>query len=479
MKRLLSNLNLFAAVILALIVVQLLNFIALRNPIRADWSQQKYYKLSSKTEELLHLLDRPVKVFVLFKKTNTLYPEIEHLLQEYTYASRNIEVEWIDPDRDISRTEKLSRKYGLSKSQVLIFEMDGKSKVVEEADIADYKLLEGGRESVLSAFRGEQVFSSAIQGLWQGKTPVVYFLVGHGEGRVTDFDQISGYSKLASIIFRDNIEPKELVLTKDKAIPEDAAALVVPGPTKRLDPAEIGMIDDYLNKGGRILFLLDALKETGLEPMLRRWGVVLRRDFVLDPENTLKGSDVSVRVYYEHPITSRLVNSGFVRFFLPRSVEPLEKQSQNDLNEDRPTVSPLLITSKKSWSETQVDQSTAKFDPDTADRKGPITLAVAVERGATKNMLDVQIRPTRMVIFGDADFVSNGALSGADQDMFMSALNWLIGREKLMSIAPKPLEEVRLVLTERELSRYFLFDVLLIPLFAVVWGVLIWFRRRK
>jgi ABC-type uncharacterized transport system involved in gliding motility auxiliary subunit len=157
----------------------------------------------------------------------------------------------------------------------------------------------------------------------------------------------------------------------------------------------------------------------------------------------------------------------------------LEKQSQNDLNEDRPTVSPLLITSKKSWSETQVDQSTAKFDPDTADRKGPITLAVAVERGATKNMLDVQIRPTRMVIFGDADFVSNGALSGADQDMFMSALNWLIGREKLMSIAPKPLEEVRLVLTERELSRYFLFDVLLIPLFAVVWGVLIWFRRRK
>jgi len=483
MKRILSNLNKVASVVLALVVVLLVNFIALRNPFRVDLSGRQYYSLSEKTTNLLAGLDQRVDVTVFFQEEHKLFMDIENLLEEYQYQSRNIHVEWVDPARDLAQTEKLAKQYGLTEAQVVVFDIAGKSKVVHQADLADSKMVKGRREPVLSAFKGEQAFSSAIHGLMQGETPMVYFLVGHGERRVTEFDQINGYSGIGTLIVRDNLELKELMLASEKRIPADAAALVIAGPSKVMSAAEIEMIEDYLSRSGRVLVLLDALKETGLEPMLRRWGVALRNDFVLDPENTLKGSDVYVRTYYEHPITMRMGDAG-ARFHLPRSVEPLIADDSNTPADDRPVVVELAMTSEKSWSEMQVNESSAKYDEDTGDLRagdlrGPISLAVAVERGATQKMLDVQIHPSRMVVFGDSDFVSNGALTGGDQDLFMSALNWLLDREELMAIAPKPIEEVKLSLTRKQLHNLFWINVAGIPALAVVGGLLVWFRRRK
>jgi ABC-type uncharacterized transport system involved in gliding motility auxiliary subunit len=478
MKRILSNLNLVAAVLLAFVLVQLVNYIALSNAQRWDWSARQYYALSEKTTNLLSELEHRVEIIVFFQEEHLLYSDIENLLEEYQYESRNIHVEWVDPARDLARTEKLAKKYGLTEAQVVVFDIGGKSKVVKEADLAGYRMVKRRREPVMSAFKGEQAFSSAIQGLVQGETPVVYFLVGHDERRVTEFDQVSGYSTIGTIIFRDNLEIKELLLTGEKKIPADAAALVIAGPAKAMSSTEAEMVEDYLSRSGRVMLLLDAMKTTGLEPMLRRWGVALRNDFVLDPENTLRGSDVLILTYYEHPITLRMGGAG-ARFHLPRSIEPLLMDDPAAGTEDRPLVIQLAMTSDKSWSETQVDESSAKYDENSGDLRGPLSLAVAVERGATQKMLDVQIRPSRMVVFGDSDFVSNGALAGGDQDLFMSALNWLLDREELMAIAPKPIEEIKLSLSRKQLGDLFWINIAGIPAFAGVAGLLVWFRRRK
>ncbi len=478
MKRFLSNLNMVAVVLLAFVLVQMVNFIALRNPLRWDWSSRKYYALSEKTTHLMEELEHRVDVTVFFQEEHKLYHDIENLLEEYQYLTRNIHVEWVDPARDLARTEKLAEKYGLTEAQVVVFDVGGKSKIIRQADLSNFKRVKGRKEPILSAFKGEQAFSSAIQGLIQGETPVVYFLVGHGERRVTEFDQISGYSRIGTLIFRDNLELKELMLASKNQIPEDAAALVIAGPIKMMSTAEIEMIEAYLSRSGRVMILLDALKETGLDPMLRRWGIALRNDFVLDPENTLKGSDVYVRTYYEHPITMRMGDAG-ARFYLPRSIEPLAVDHQEVGAEDRPIVVQLAMSSEKSWSEMQVNEASAKYDENTADLRGAFSLAVAVERGATQKMLDVQIRPSRMVVFGDSDFVSNGALTGGDQDLFMSALNWLLDREELMAISPKPIEEIKLSLTSKQLENLFWISVAGIPSIAVWIGLLVWFRRRK
>ncbi|MDF7807365.1 GldG family protein [Pontiellaceae bacterium B12219] len=481
MKRFLTNLNSIAAVLLAFVLIQMIGFISMRNPVRLNMSGRTYYELSDKTLRLLNELESEVTVTVFFQEEHKLYLDIENLLEEYQYHSRNIRVEWVDPTRDRAQTEKLANKYGLTEAQVVVFDIGGRSKVVKQADLADLTLPKGHKEYVITAFKGEQAFSSAIYGLMQEEAPIVYFLVGHGEQRITDFDQMSGYSKIGTVVLRDNVEVKELMLSGEKQIPDDAAALIIPGPTKMMSAVEIEMIEDYLNRSGRVMVLLDALKETGLEPMLNRWGVALRNDIVVDPENTLRGSDVHIRRYNTHPISMEM--NSIVQFILPRSVMPLEVES-DVVSEDRPTAVPLFFTSDKSWSETQVEESTAKFDEGTGDMRGndpnrPISLGVAVERGASQTMLDVQIRSSRIVVFGDSDFVTNGNLVGGNEDLFMSALNWLLDREELMAIAPKPIEEVKLTVSARQLRQLFWINVTGIPAVAMVIGLMVWFRRRK
>lgn len=481
MKRILTNLNSILAVILAFVLVQMICFVAARNPIRINLSGRTYYELSDKTLSLLKELERQVTVTVFFQEEHSLYHDIDNLLEEYQYYSRNIRVEWVDPTRDMARTEQLASKYGLTEAQVVVFDIGDRSKVVKQSELADLIMEKGQKEPTYAAFKGEQAFSSAIYGLMQGETPTVYFLVGHGEKRISEFDPLTGYSKIGTAVLRDNLEVKELMLSGEKQIPEDAAALVIAGPEKMMSSIEVEMIENYLNRSGRVLVMLDALIETDLELMLTRWGVALRNDIVVDPENTLRGSDVHVRRYNTHPISMEM--DSIVQFILPRSIMPLAAEDDTAA-EDRPTVVPLFFTSDKSWSETQVEESTARFDPGTGDFLGndpnrPISLGVAVERGATQTMLDVQIKPSRLVVFGDSDFVSNGSMVGGNQDLFMSALNWLLEREELMAIAPKPIEEVKLSLSRKQLSRLFWINVAGIPAVAMVIGLLVWARRRK
>jgi ABC-type uncharacterized transport system involved in gliding motility auxiliary subunit len=215
--------------------------------------------------------------------------------------------------------------------------------------------------------------------------------------------------------------------------------------------------------------------------MLRRWGVSLRDDFVVDPDNTLKGSDVYVGTYNEHPITQKLLEmkASGATFYFPRSITPIVTSKDKKSADDRPTVVELVLTSEKSWSETQVNDTPVKYDENTADLRGVFSLAVAVERGAPQKQLDVKIQPSRMVVFGGSTFISNGALTGGNQDLFMSSLNWLLDREELMAIAPKPIEELKLNITQKQFRRLMGISVVGIPFVAVMGGLLVWFRRRK
>ncbi len=477
MKRILSNLNSILSVVLATVLVLEIGYIALMNPMRINLSDRTYYQLSEKTLNLLDELESQVHITVFFQEEHKLYLDIENLLEEYEYHSHNITIEWVDPTRDLARMEKLVNKYGLTEAQVVVFDIGGKFSVKKQSDIADVALKRGMREPSIIAFRGEQAFSSAIYGLIQGDTPIVYFLVGHGERRITDFDQTSGFSKIGTMVLQDNLEVKELVLSGEKKVPKDAAAVVIAGPVKKMSSVEVEMIEDYLNRNGRVIILLDALKETGLENFLRRWGVALRYDIVVDPENTLLGSDVHIRRYNDHPISKKM--NSIVQFILPRSIEPLVDGEDVGFAEDRPSVLPLFYTSDKSWSETQVEETTAKFDKDTGDKRGPFSLGVAIERGATQDVLDVQIETSRMVVFGDSDFVSNGSMVGGNSDLFMSALNWLLDREELIAIAPKPIEEVKLSLSRKQLNNMSWLTVAGLPALAMVLGLLVWLRRRK
>jgi ABC-type uncharacterized transport system involved in gliding motility auxiliary subunit len=306
---------------------------------------------------------------------------------------------------------------------------------------------------------------------------VVYFLTGHGERDITDFDRRTGFSGAAQLIERDNIAVKPLLLSTEKQIPADCEALIIAGASQSMSKSEADILAVWLRRSGRLLVLADTGQTSGLEKLLLEWGVLLRSDVVIDPDRTLTGREVFSASYNRHPITAKLGTTAAI-FHTPRSVEPDYTQPKTT-SADRPQVTPLALSSKNSWAETQPEQMPAKYDKGTDDLSGPVSMAVAVEKGNTAGLLDMQIRPSRMVVFGDSGFISNSGLTGGDASLFMSSLNWLLGREQLMAIAPRELDDTRLKLTLEKIRILFWSTVGAIPALAALLGTVLWLRRRK
>jgi len=473
--RLWITVNTGAALLLALAVTAMVNYLSFRHYYRIDWSRAQLYKLSSKTTSLLESLEKPIEVTISFQTGNILYDEVTNLLREYQFHSRRLNIHRVDPDRELAKTEELKSRYADLEPNVVIFDCEGRSKYVRADEIATIDA-SSGIERVTS-FKGEQAFSSAILGVIQKTVPVVYFLTGHGERDITDFDLRTGFSRAGQLVERDNIAVKPLLLSTEKQIPSDCAALIVAGASKSMSQAEADIISGWLRRSGRLMVLSDAGQTSGLEKLLQEWGVRLRNDVVYDPDFSLQGQDIYVAAYGKHPITEKLSNIAAV-LYRPRSVE-LDYTQMKTNAVDRPRVTPLILSSKKSWSETQLDQMPAKYDVGTDDRPGPIPLAVAVEKGDTAGLLDMQIRPSRLIVFGDSDFISNSAITGANQSLFMSALSWLLDREQLMAVAPKEVGDTHLKLTGEKIRTLFWSTVGVIPALAALLGIALWFRRRK
>lgn len=471
------GLNAAAELLLAGLLVLMVNYLSFRHYYRTDWSRSGYYTLSEKTLSLLKSLTNTVDVVVFFQPKQEIYEDVDNLLKEYAYASKLIRVERVDPDRDLARTEELSRKYKVDQANVVVFDYGGRGRYVKASDIVeyDYSPMTIGERPQKVAFKGEQAFSSAIQSVTQARRPVVYFLEGHGERDIKNYSRSGGCSSIAQEIERDNIDVRKLVLGEQQAIPEDCDALVIAGPQKPVSEPELNLIRRYLEQKGRLLVLLDAMSQVGLEPILSDWGVRLADDVVIDATRTLTGRELFVTKYGVHPITAKLRNITSI-FYLPRSVEPAAGPDEAGESADKPHVIPLAQSSEAGWAETDLAQDPMKYDPE-ADREGPVSVAVAVEKGPVPG-IDVQIRPTRLVVFGDSDFVSNGAMTGGNADLFLSALNWLLEREELMGIAPKPVEQIRLVMNRFELSLLFWTVVCVLPGIMAAAGGLVWLRRR-
>lgn len=478
-RRVMTGLNLCVAMALAVAALLLFNLLANRYYRRWDLSQSGYYRLSPRSEGVVQGLSANVNVIAFFQTGNPLYEDVRLLLETYQTASERVRpaklhVEFVDPDRDLGRARELSASYDLHQANVIVFDAAGRRKYVDAKDLTDVEyVLKGttGLDKRVVGFKGEEAFSAAILSVSHTEVPVVYMLTGHGERDSMDFGQQFGYSSIARAIRRDNVALKPLTLDQ-RGVPADAAAVIVAGPERRLSAAETDLLGAYLNRGGRLVCLLDPGVRTGLEALMLDWGVRLAADVVVGPR-TLTGRELLITDYGSHPATKSLRNLTTV-FYMPRSVEALAADAGGV---DRPRATPLALTSDESWSETDLKQHPPKFDP-SVDRRGPVSVAVAVEKGTAAA---VGLKPTRMVVIGDSYFVANGALDsgvGANRDFFMNALNWLLERETILAIGQKKPGVWSLDMDRLGLRSAHIVIVGVLPAVFAVLGLIVWFRRR-
>ena len=142
-------------------------------------------------------------------------------------------------------------------------------------------------------------------------------------------------------------------------------------------------------------------------------------------------------------------------------------------------LQPLVKASKGFWADVDYEIKGGRaiyFDPK-VDTASPI-VAASAEKGALSDER-MRVESSRLVLVGKSAFIRNDAMTAADLDFTLNAMNWLLDREHLIDIAPKMAGTLALSLSETQIGSLGLLTVAVIPGAAAILGVMIYLRRRR
>jgi len=473
-----TNVILVILSLLGMLIV--VNAIGYQHYIVIDTTAEKLHSLSDQTLEVLKQLrdsKQEITATVFIPRENEFagYRDIlEDTLAKYQYQLHKLDIEYLDPDVSRQRAEAL----GFEDRVGVVFQSGDKHE----------KAIEFTPKSPLSF---EVALTGALLRLTGTHAKRVYFLTGHYELSYDDFTEQNLHSAglFAQSLELAGYQISPLNFSTKAEVPVDCSLLIIAGPEKELTPEEVGAVKSYIDKGGRVILLLEARNSAGFAPLLEEEGIHFRADLIGDDINNLLGSNnlYPVLDLNEHAVTAPLKRKGMdVVFF---------KASGLDVDSNRPPgefVERLLSTKAGggSWSESGEEEN-ARMDPE--EERGPFTMAVlagkeikekppveeakAVEGEKAEDKTD-RSNWGLMLVTGDASFIANPNLKTyGNKDFILNAVDYMTSDRNDLTIRPKETAPL-LALTKSQGNIVFLISTVFIPLLVAALGVTVWLRRK-
>src|SRR5437667_1388776 len=477
--------NVLVQIVLILFVVAMVNSFAFKHYSRWDFSRDQKYALSDKTKRFLDTLKGKMRITVFFAPNTPITADVQNLLTEYQYAGKGkVDVEHIDPERNLSRAKELFDKYKVvTDESLLVLDYDGRNKTVKASDMADFDQsgMAFGEGPRVTAFKGEQAITSAMMDLVEGKKKTLGYVTGHKEPSLSESS--SPITVLKTFIENENIKFQELNLLDLDAIPADVKAVMIVGPQYDFSDREMKLLRDFWDKQGRILLLLDPaaktpnlrgfVNELGVKPNDDRLMVFLRTGI----QELAITRDVQARFLGDSPITKRLadVRTLFLGGTSSLTLEPDLVRHANI------RVEPLIQAEKGYFAETDYNtDDQAKLQADAKQNSNvPLTIGPSLMKGGTQDKR-VQVNSSRLVVVSNGSFIQDNAITQDHQDLayIFSSINWLLSREQLIGIAPKVSKPLTFSLNDEALRRLRWIVLVFIPLVPAVVGTMVWWQRR-
>lgn len=436
--------GLFLALFLTL--VMLLAFVAREYRKEWDVTRNARNSLAQPTLDVLRQLDGPVSVtaYAVAKDPSgaNVHKVIEERLRPYQRAKPDLALALVDPREDPKRAEAAQVR---TPAELVI----SYRQRTEHMALGDFS---------------EQAFASVLMRLMRGSASLVLWLEGHGERKL---DGIANHDlgEFGRQLTQKGLKFTSLNLALAQGVPTNAAMLVIASPQTDLQPAEVAKIQQYLKAGGNLLWLIDPQPLRGLHPVAETLGLVLTPGTVVDPALRPKSGPPVFAVattYGSHPITAS---------FRYNTMFPNARQIGVAESEDW-RVAPLVEVAQRGWVEMSPLDERPIFDK-TRDLPGPVTIAAAFER-------TVGDRQQRVVVVGNAAFLSNTYIgNGGNLQLGTAIVNWLAAEDALVSLDPRPAADSRLEIDQMTLYAIAFGFLLVMPLFFVLTGVVIWWRRRR
>lgn len=261
--------------LLLLIALVLINFIASKLHSRFDLTEEKRYSITSTTKDLLHSLTSEISISVFLKgEYPTEFKRLANTTQEFLNEFReahpsNVRYQFIDPQDAVNEgktwADSLSAMGASPINLSVQLKAGQENKIVFPYALIQYE----GQQTLINLFQSskrnitaaelnnaeammEYQFAKAIDQMANPQRPMVAYAVGNGQptGPETfDLQQVVGSSYSLGLWNVSN----------QKTIPDTIKVLLIVKPAKAFSEADKLKLDQYVMKGGKILWFIDNL----------------------------------------------------------------------------------------------------------------------------------------------------------------------------------------------------------------------------
>jgi ABC-2 type transport system permease protein len=369
-------------------------------------------------------------------------------------------------------------------------------------------------------FPGETETSAALKRLMQAKLPKIAFLQGDLE-RSIDKNGDRQYKRLTNeITFRYSLVNQgfdvETISLKDQALPKDIAALVIADPKVDFDTVSLRKIRQYIADGGNLLIAGEPGKQAILNPLLLPLGVQLMDGMMIERTKNFSADLLQTYLTPSAADFTKILHQDAEDSIVisMRSAAGLSYTTDGPF-----TISPLVTTAEKStWNkkikpnqeeiESADDANVANvsgmgvviissdmsedmpskeqqnpaykglvYSPELGDQKGPLPVVVGLTR-------TINGRQQRIVVAGDADFLSNAELGRSNIrtcnfDFSTAIFSWFSNGEFPIDSYRPPSQDKSLTLTDPGLSFAKVMLLGILPGLLLVIGAVLLIRRKR
>jgi ABC-2 type transport system permease protein len=504
-----------------LVILVLVNLLSAQYFFRLDLTEEKRYSIASSTREMLASVDDDVYVEVFLEgELNAGFRRFQKSIRETlemfrVYSDNKVHYTFTDPAT--ARSQKARQEFmadlaakGIRPTNVIdTRDGDRVEKIIFPGVVISYggaekgvMLLKGNKaatpeEEINQSIEGiEFELANAIYKLTEPDPPQIGMVSGHGE--LEGVSVVSFQNALAEVyhVRRVNLSDPTLSVFD---------ALVIAKPTQPFSSADKYALDQYIMRGGKVLFLLDRLDasmdsarqanyfafpyEIELADQLFRYGVRINPNLVQDryaaryPVITGEREDGTPQIHLmewpffplinrfaDHVITHNLdrVVTRFVSSIDTVKAEGVRKTPLLFTSEySRTLAAPVNVNINELRSELSVDQFTEQFIPVAYLLEGKFT-SLYKNRFLPEDVAKEGFRPegqtTSLIVVSDGDVARNEVnrrtgqplplgfdpfanYTFANQDLLLNMIAYLIDENGLIRARSK---EIRIRPLDRE-----------------------------
>ena len=565
--------NQLISFIITLIIIVVVNIIASFVYTRFDLTSEKRYTLSDTSKEILRNLDDYVYFRIYlegefpagFKK---LRKETKEMLDEFRAYSKFIDYDFINPSEsndaaERSETYKILYQSGLNPTELSIQTKDGAQQIVIwpcalvsyknkelPLDLLDTQVGKSSQDALNNSAQNlEYKFISAIKDLTQKNRPNIAFIEGHGELSEKEVYDITQTLSKKYVVDRVTINEQITALNKriersDSSIYITSRydAIVIAKPTQPFSEKDKFIIDQYIMRGGKVLWLIDPVfasmdslqssestmgnsLDLKLDDMFFKYGLRLNKNLMLDYNAAAialrtgqMGGQAQIEYFrwYYFPLLNAASNSNIVKNINPikadfvSSIDPVVSDSDiqkipllKTSDYSKISAAPVFISlsllrqapDKRMFS--QKGQNVAYLLKGTFESLYANRMSSAIveseEIGFLSNSLE-----TSMIVVADGDIIRNQfhipkgyplplgfdqytQVTYGNKEFIENAISYLIDGEGLISIRSRELK-IRLLdmnKVNNDTMLWQIVNVIVPSALVVVFGFILAFIRKR